>query len=252
MGKTSNTKDNDTNCMADFDPGSLLLNEALERVLDTVPAGRESVERSLDDAFGCALAEDLSASMDVPPFPASAMDGFAIAYRDDIGETRFRMVGKSLAGRPFDGAINDRECVKITTGAALPCGVDTVIPHENATVDADAVTFNSPVKAGQFVRAPGSDTPSGTLLISAGTRLRYAETGILASQGIDRVSVIRKPRVAVMSTGDELAQPGEVRNYGQIFDSNRPLLKGLLAEMGLEVFDCGAVPDDPEQLRHAF
>jgi molybdopterin molybdotransferase len=246
------TKKN-TTCMDDFDPHSLPIDLAVERILDQVATIQQAVDIAIEDAPGRITFEAVHAGIDVPSFTSSAMDGYAIRYADlGAQHSAFILAGESLAGHPYSRVIKTGECVRITTGAALPEGSDSVIMQEHAKVENDAVTFTGKIVRKQFARAPGTDSCRGEILLAANRRLSPADIGLLASQGITTVRVRKKPRVAVVSTGDELVQPGKPLRAGQIYDSNRPLLTAMLAQLGVDSFDVGAVADDPDALRRVF
>ena len=178
------------------------------------------------------------------------MDGYAFAFEEH--RQNYRLVGSSLAGHPYSATLNPGESVRITTGATLPAGADTVIMQEHTTVDSDQLAFEKVPSKGQFARLPGSDTKKGTEIISTGRQLTPADIGMLASQGIDTVSVRKKLCAAVISTGDELVPDSRALTAGQIYDSNRPLLFGLVTEAGYSYFDGGTIRDDPDALQQAF
>ncbi len=239
--------------MEDFDPDSLLIDQAVDRILEQVEAIRESTDISIHDAAGRVTSEVVPAIIDVPSFTSSAMDGYAIRHADMADrQPFFVLAGESLAGHPFSGSLKTGECIRITTGAVLPEGADTVIMQEYAVADNGNVSFTGKIKAKQFARAPGSDTRRGDILLVANKRLSPADIGLLASQGITRIRVRIRPRVAIISTGDELVQAGEPLRTGQIYDSNRPLLSAMLGQLGVDSFDAGAIADDPPILRKAF
>lgn len=242
--------DKDTSCMSEFDPDSLVIDEAVQRILNHVKAigGRESV--AIERALGRVSAEPVVAKINTPPFTSSAMDGYAFPYEN--GRTDYQLVGTSLAGHPFPQVIKPGECTRITTGAALPEGADTVIMQEHVSLSDKVVSFTREPAQGQFARAPGSDTPRGAHLIDAGKQLSAADIALLASQGFAEINVRKKLVVAVISTGDELVTGHEALSNGQIYDSNRPLLFGLIRELGFDCYDGGTVRDNPDLLKQAF
>ncbi|HEU4975575.1 MAG TPA: gephyrin-like molybdotransferase Glp [Baekduia sp.] len=184
-------------------------------------------------ASGRILAEDVTAAHDVPPFANSAMDGFAV--RAGTAGRRLRVAGESRAGAPHAGAVADGEAVRISTGAALPAGADAVLQVELVELDGDHVVLGDEVAPGRNVRRPGEDLRAGATVLLRGTRLGPAEIGVAIGAGRATVRCAQRPRVAVITTGDELAEPGDALGAGQIHDSNGPMLAALAARTGAEV-----------------
>jgi molybdenum cofactor synthesis domain-containing protein len=193
------------------------------------------------------LAEDLVAPESLPAFPSSAVDGYAVRS-SDAGKA-LRVLGESAAGRPFAGRIEPGTAARILTGGVLPDGADCVVMVEDVKVDADVVTTPAPLYAGSNFHQPGADLRAGELVVTAGTQLGAAELGLAAALGFPRLPVRRRPRVALMSTGDELVEVGEKPGRGQIVDSNRWALLAALREVGAEVRRLGIAPDQPDALR---
>lgn len=236
----------DTSCMSDFDPESLSVDEARERVLAAVDTLRGTERLALMDALDRVLAEDVHATINVPPHRCSAMDGYALRA-DDLpqdGEVMLSVAGRSLAGHPYGEVLGGGEAVRITTGAVVPDGADLVVMQEMAELVGGAVRIGADHKPGQHVRLAGSDIAQGDRVLSAGTRLGPAELGLLASLGVGEVGVVPQPVVAFFSTGDELAGVGQALQPGQIHDSNRYTIAGMLRHLGAQPLDLGAVPDD--------
>lgn len=201
----------------------------------------------LVEASGRVLAEDFVASADFPPFPASTMDGYAVIAND--GSPWRDVVGVQAAGRMIDVEVTPGTAIKIMTGAPLPIGADAVVKVENTEVADDAVIIHQEfVEPGESVRQVGSDVNAGQLLVRAGSRIGPAEIGMLAAYGGDPVSVRRKPRVAIVSTGDELLEPSEPLTPGKIRDSNRYMLRSALESVGVEIVWAGKGPDLREKL----
>lgn len=198
-------------------------------------------------AGGRILHESVHAPMAVPPFTNSAMDGYALNARDlsENPDKSFRVVGSSLAGHPYSGNLAADECIRITTGAALPACADTVVPQEDCRIGDATVQIVEPVSEGANVRQAGNDVKQGSLLLQSGHRLGPFDLAWLSSCGINQVNVRKKARVAFFSTGDELREPGEDLAPGQIYDSNREVIRQLLKAMPVEVSDLGAIADDP-------
>jgi molybdopterin molybdotransferase len=207
----------------------------------------------LEQALGRVLAADVVSPIAVPAHDNSAMDGYALHGADlsAAGPTRLlALAGTVFAGAPFTGAVARGQCVRIMTGAVMPAGLDTVVPIELCSVEAQTVTLQAGVlRTGENRRRRGEDLAQGGVALAAGRRLRPAELGLIASLGLDRIRVFRRLRVALFSTGDELRTPGEPLAPGCIYDSNRYSLLGALARLGVDVLDLGLVPDDPAALR---
>jgi molybdopterin molybdotransferase len=238
----------------DYDPESLTVDRARRIMLEMLPAvvGHERV--FVRQALGRVLGEDVISPVDVPAHDNSAMDGWALRSvdLDASGESRFRNVGTAFAGRAFDGEVGHGEAVRIMTGAVLPAGADCVVVQEVARVDGDSVVVPPGQRAGQNIRCAGEDLKAGKPAIAAGKSLRPAELGIIASLGIAEVSVRRRVRVALFSTGDELCSIGTPLFPGAVYDSNRYTLWGMLTRLGCEVIDMGVVKDEPAALEAAF
>jgi molybdopterin molybdotransferase len=241
-------------CIDDYDPESLSVDRARRLVVDTLApvAGRERV--FIRQALGRVLAEDVISPVDVPAHENSAMDGWAVRHADLAadGETRLRPVGTAFAGRAFDGKVGAGETVRIMTGAVMPAGADTVVIQEVVKADEGAVLIPPGQRLGQNARRAGEDLRAGMPAIAAGKLLRPAELGIVASLGIAEVSVRRRVRVALFSTGDELCSIGTPLFPGAVYDSNRYTLWGMLTRLGCEVIDMGVVKDEPAALEAAF
>jgi molybdopterin molybdotransferase len=231
----------------------LPVEEALQRLLTLAEAtpihGREIVALAADD--GRVLATDLVAGLDLPPWPNSAMDGYALRLADGLGGP-LPISQRILAGQVPE-PLQPGTCARIFTGAPMPAGADTVEMQENVELLADGrVRFREPLKAGQNVRPQGQETRAGEVVLPAGTRLGPVELGLAASLGNAVLAVRRKPRVAVISTGDELIEPGHPLDPGQIYNSNRSLLCAWLQRLGCEVRDAGILPDDAQRTREAL
>ena len=220
--------------------------EAAALVLDhTRVLGVERV--TLEECAGRVLAEDLIASSALPAFPSSAVDGYAVRS-SDAGHT-LQVIGESAAGRPFAGPVAPGTAARVLTGGVVPEGADCVVMVEDVQVDGLVVTVPSPLRAGTNYHKVGDDVRAGERVLSAGTQLGAAEIGIAAAIGQAMLTVGRRPRVALMSTGDELVEVGKRPGPGQIPDSNRWALLAALREAGAEVTLLGIAPDEPGALR---
>ena len=212
---------------------------------------------TLDQAINRILAEDLISPIDVPAADNSAMDGFAF-HGECLGNNEtivsLKIIGTAYAGKPYGGLVGPGECLKITTGALMPNGCDTVIPQEfTESANESTVSFKqNQVKRGENRRLRGEDLQSGKAAIASGRLLRPSDLGLAASLGIASLKVHRKLKVAILSSGDELRPLGQPLDVGSIYDSNRYSLTGLLNRLNIEIIDCGIVRDDPASLKAAF
>jgi molybdopterin molybdotransferase len=241
-------------------PTRIGLDEALA-IVRAVAAKRRlgSESLALQRAHGRVLARDLQAVVDQPGFDNSAMDGFALRHADlaSEGETTLRLIGEQFAGRALDVEVQPGTCLRITTGAPMPRGADTVVIKENTrlestALDGDRVRILQPAKPGQHVRRAGEDVCIGDALLAAGQVLTPSRIALAAGQGMDRLEVMRRPTVAVFTTGDELVEPGLPLQPGQLYNSNRELLMGLLRADGFEPVAWPTLPDDPEAVENAL
>ena len=243
-------------CADDYDPNSLPVDRAralIREFLTPVTA----VERvHIRAALGRVLAADVESPFDVPGHDNSAMDGWAVRFADldAAKETPLRRIGESFAGKPFAGELRKGETVRIFTGGVMPRGADTVVMQERAreTADGALIAAGAVTKAGQNRRFSGEDLRCGAVVFRKGQPVRPAELGMLASLGINEVSVYRKLRVAFFSTGDELRSIGQPLATGEIYDSNRYTMYGMLERLGCEIIDMGVVADVPDLLERAF
>jgi molybdopterin molybdotransferase len=212
-------------------------------VLEAVaPLDPETV--AIDEALGRVLAEDVRATENVPPFPCSAMDGYAITAGP--AGRRLTLVGESRAGTPADTGLTDGEAIRVSTGAAVPAGTTAVIPQEEVTVTGDETGIETRADSpeGQHIRGAGEDMVAGSLQLTAGTRLSAVDLGAAVAAGAGSLQVARQPRVAVLCTGDELRAPGEPLGPGEIHNSNAPMLVGLALNAGADATPAQRLPDD--------
>lgn len=242
------------NCGGDHSAQALTVTEALEQILDNCEpvAGIESL--ALRDTLERVLAEDVVSPVNVPAHTNSAMDGYAIRASDlsAHGDTELVLAGTTLAGHPFEGVVKAGECVRVMTGSPIPDGTDTVVMQENVDARGKVIRVSIAPKAGENVRHAGEDLKTGAVVLGRGARIHPPALGLLASVGRAEARVYRRPRVAFFSTGDELRSVGQRLEPGQIYDSNRYTLYGMLHRLGVEVMDMGVVPDNRAAIENAF
>lgn len=242
-----------TSCATDELPSVLTVAQAREQILTKVTPLSSWQKVAIRQGLDQVLATPLTSPVNVPPHSNSAMDGFALRLADlTTNAGTLKQVGTAFAGRPFSGFINPGECVAIMTGAMLPANCDTVIMQENTERQGNLVTFHGQAEQGQNVRLAGEDIAAGDSFLPAGKRLTPADLGLIASLGIAEINVKRPLRVAFFSTGDELRAIGEPLSPGDIYDSNRYTLYGMLSHLGADILDMGVVKDNPEALREAL
>jgi molybdopterin molybdotransferase len=241
-------------CLDAGEPGLLHEATALSRILAQCVCISEAESVPLTAAHGRILAEDVIAPLDVPPRDNSAMDGYALRLQDlsDTEGSVLRLAGRALAGSPYGHALQGGECVRIMTGAPIPEGADTVVIQEQASEQDGLVYLNPGHRQGQHIRRRGEDLRTGSVVLERGRRIKAADLGLIASLGIAEAPVFRRPRVVLFSTGDELCPLGDIPRRGQIYDSNRYSLGGLLDGHPVDTLDLGIVPDDPKRLRQAL
>jgi molybdopterin molybdotransferase len=236
-----------------YDPDALHVEKARAAIRACLAPVVETERLPVREALGRVLAEDIVPSIDVPGHDNTAMDGYAVRFADlKPGETVLEEIGVALAGKAFGGRIGPGQCVRVTTGAVMPAGADTVVVQEVVKAKDGKVAVPPGQKAGQHLRYAGEDLKKGVAVLGPGQLLRPAELGLVASLGIGEVRVHRKLRVAFFSTGDELVSIGATPKQGEVYDSNRYTLHGMLARLGVEIHDLGVVRDDPAQLEAAF
>lgn len=233
--------------------GLMTLEAAQDSILAAIASLPDVEQVSLGDALDRVLANSVIAAVDMPPWDNSAMDGYAV--RSDLlsqaGPVRLPVLQRIAAGYVGD-ALAKESAARIFTGAAVPEGVDAVVMQESC-VEADGfVQFDGPVKAGNNIRRTGESVAKGAQILEAGDKIGPAHIGLAASVGVASVSVVRRLKVALLSTGDELRDPGETLGPGQIYNSNHAALIALLTRMQCEIVDFGCVADEPEATRLAF
>ena len=241
-------------CTDDYDPNSMPVAKAREviaRFLTPVSTTERVHARA---ALGRVLAADVISPLDVPAHDNSAMDGYAVRFADlpREGQVTLTVAGTAFAGAPFGGNLGPGTCVRIMTGGVVPAGADTIIMQEHVEAKNDRVMIGAGHRKGQNLRRAGEDLAAGQVALKRGITLRPAEVGLISSLGLPEVSVYRELRAAFFSTGDELVSLGTVPKEGQIYDSNRYTIHGMLTRLGCEVIDMGVVRDDPKLLEQAF
>jgi molybdopterin molybdotransferase len=226
--------------------------EARQKILERIPV-LDPLELSITEAHGCVLAEPVQALDELPAFPNSALDGYAMRSEDTKAASRtpvgLTVIGEAAAGRPFAGRVATGECVRIFTGAAIPQGTDSVVGQEEVVVVGSSMAIGRAVKPGEAIRPAGEDVKAGDIVLQDGQRLRGMDIGVLAAIGRSRVKVRPRVRAVAFSTGDELREPGQPLGPGLIRDSNSYTLVGMAREAGASALRAGIVPDDPATLK---
>jgi len=241
------------NAIEGYDPDALHVEKARAAIRACLAPVTETERLPVRETLGRVLAEDIVPAIDVPGHDNTAMDGYAVRFADlGPGETVLQEIGAALAGKAFGGTLGSGQCVRVTTGAVMPAGADTVVVQEVVKLSGAKVTIPPGQKAAQNVRYAGEDLKKGVPVLRPGQLLRPAELGLIASLGMGTVAVRRKLRVAFFSTGDELASIGTTLKEGEVYDSNRYTLHGMLTRLGVEIHDLGVVRDDPALLEAAF
>jgi molybdopterin molybdotransferase len=237
----------------DSGEGLVPVDEARDRVLSKIQP-LQPLELPLTEAFGCVLARDVVAERDLPDFASSAMDGFAVRSSEVADATpqspiELRVVGRALIGQRPEGTVGGGEAIRIATGAPIPAGADTIVPIESCQTSGDRVRVVSGTPAGKHIRPAGEDVKAGEVLLPAGRRIQAPELGLLATTGASHPLVRPRPRVTVISTGDELIPPSQTPEFGQVRDSNAYTLFGALREAGAQPTLAGIVRDDVDSLK---
>jgi len=239
-------------------PGLLPFEDALENMLSQITPVTETLILPITQALNYVLAQDIASPLNVPNHDNSAMDGYAFALESlsqaDASTTNrtLTLVGRSMAGAPFQGECKLGECIRIMTGAKMPSCCDSVEMQENVQAEADSITFPESKDLGSHVRKAGEDIQLGQHVLAQGQQLSAVDVGILASLGVSEVQVFRKLKVALIATGDELKLPGQALNSGDIYESNSFVLRAMLDKLHIEVIDFGIIEDDFEAIKAAF
>jgi molybdopterin molybdotransferase len=243
--------------LAGYDPNSLRADKVNAFLAELVNPVQQTETLALFDALNRVLAQNIISPISVPPHDNSAMDGFAFdgAQLSTTNSLDLKIIGTAFAGKAWQGSVKQGECVKIMTGAIMPDGLDTVVPLEMVTFNADKTRVTIAPKVlqlGDNRRKAGEDLQQGSPALLKGDHVTPAALGLIASLGLSTVNVYRKIRVAYFSTGDEILSLGEAQREGAVYDSNRYTVFGLLTRMGCEVIDMGVVRDEPALLEAAF
>lgn len=242
-------------CNDSFEADAIKVGDAVKKILENTQPIADFNKLHLRDCLQRTLFEDIQSPLDVPAHNNSAMDGYALSSRNLPSEnTRsFKVIGTAYAGRPFGGVCQSNECVQIMTGAIVPENTDSIIIQEDVTVlDTQTIEIGTGHRQHQNVRFAGEDIRAGSTVLAKGTTVKAADLGVLASLGINECRVYRRPRVSFFSTGDELKSLGEVLGKGDIYDSNRYSLYGLLSDCAVDIIDMGVVKDEPESIKNTL
>lgn len=230
----------------------LAFDDALAKLLATATAVTEQQTIKVQDALGRVLAADVVSNFNIPPYANSAMDGYAFNHQGLSDFNQLEVVTTSLAGHPSEQTLSAGQCARIMTGAMMPQGADTVIMQEQINRDGEYISLQAQVKTGENVRKPGEDIAAGNVVLPKGHVVQARDIGLLCAIGVDQVNVLRQLKVALISTGDELVEPGNALNEGQIFDSNRQLVMAMLAPLGVAIRDFGIIADQREAITIAI
>ncbi len=226
------------------------IDEAHQHLRDALSCVAGTEQIPLQKAANRFLAQDVTAARSHPPTPNAAVDGYGFAGPAPAGVNRLTLIkGRAAAGAPYQGSVPQGHAVRILTGANLPNGVDTVVLQEDVSASDQEVSFHGPLKQGANARNAGEDMQAGQVILHKGRKVTPADLGMLAAAGVGAVSVRKVLKVGVLSTGDELREPGDVAGEGDIYDANRPMLSALVASWGYNVIDLGRAPDNRDTLR---
>lgn len=231
-------------------PGLLPIETAIQNILGTITPVKDVETISIMQSVDRVLASDVKSTINVPAHNNSAMDGYALCISDK--SLTYTQVGSVFAGQVFEGTLTPGQCVRIMTGAAIAPGANGVVMQENASVDGDKITFTTQPELNENVRFAGEDIAIDDVILKAGDKLKAVDVGLLASLGIANIDVVRTLKIAVLSTGDELIEPGQPLKQGAIFESNRAVIISALQQKNIDVLDLGIIPDDKELITNAF
>ena len=233
-------------------PGLMPFEQALETMLAAITPISDVENITLVHALGRVLSTDITSPINVPPHNNSAMDGYAFAHESLENQQSLQLAGRSMAGQPFEGRCGKGECIRIMTGAKIPEGCDSVEMQENCQVENEHIRFLEPRDLGDHVRFSGEDINEGQVVFIKGRRLSAIDVGVLASLGINELTVFRKLNVALIATGDELKALDEPLESGDIFESNSYALAAMLQNLNVNVINFGVIADDETAIKTAF
>jgi molybdopterin molybdotransferase len=233
-------------------PGLLPFEQAMQNMLSQISPVTETVDVAIEQALNSVLAQDILSPLNVPNHDNSAMDGYAFALESLQQSKTLTLVGRSMAGAPYQGTCQLGECIRIMTGAKMPSCCDSVEMQENVQANDDEITFLQEKQLGSHVRKSGEDIQLGQQVLTKGHKISAVDIGMLASLGVSRVQVYRKLKVALIATGDELKLPGQALNSGDIYESNSFVLRGMLEKLNVEVIDFGIIEDNFDAIKAAF
>ena len=233
-------------------PGLLPFEQAVANMLSQVSPITETLTLPIDQALHYVLAQEITSPLNVPPHDNSAMDGYAFAIESLIERKTLTLIGRSMAGAPFQGRCQPGECIRIMTGAKMPDCCDSVEMQENVSADGEQITFLQEKSFGSHVRNAGEDIKLDQQVLYSGDKLTALDIGVLASLGVAEVVVYRKLKVALIATGDELKFPGQALRVGDIYESNSFVLAAMLKTLHVDVIDFGIISDDFDLIKAAF
>ena len=241
-------------CMDDYDPNSILIDDALKEIHKISKKIKLYEYVSLEDSFNRILFENIKAKLKVPNYDNSAMDGYALNFKDIKKCEIFNVVGSSLAGSPYKGKIKKNECIKIMTGAVVPNGANVVIMKEEVELigDKEIKLLSKQIKKLQNIRFSGEDIQVNRIILNKDHVIDSASMGLLASQGINKIKVYKNPKVSFFTSGDEVVEINKKLPYGKVHDSNRYTLLGMLKKNDIQVVDLGHAKDDIKDIKKKF
>ena len=240
-------------CFNEFDPNAMSVEAALENILKSISSIKTSEYVDLKSAYGRILSKNIKSKINVPNYKNSAMDGYAVNVSDFNEKNKtYDCIGESFAGNPFLKPVKKNRAIKVMTGGMVPSGCNAVVMKELITQKGRIITTKSKIIKDQNIRFPGEDIKKNEIVLKAGKEIDEIDIGILASLGIDRVSVKKRPIIGFVSTGDELVSIKKPIKISQVYDSNRYLLHGLLKKYPVEIKDYGVVKDKIKSIEKKF